>query len=222
MAGNVIPGMRAGGKFEASAPFDRVVNPNVFYTVEAQRTIPEMQGLNINIYQRVFMPLGILEADYQTYITAAIAAGAVVISLIPRTGAPVYVLSTYLTAFPLVDGWSYERMCLVADMGALPPDLKPAFDQAKEHFQQYILAHYGIESRIQIGTIPVVGYLSQFEHDTMETTRKNRITDSTNDIATIRALEAQIVTKDAYIRDLEARLLALTPPPVPPDPVPEP
>lgn len=209
---NLIPGMRAAGKFEAIAPFDRVVNPNVFYAVEAQRTIPEMQGLNINIWARVFQPLGILEADYPAYVAAAISAQAVVLSLIPRTGAPVYVLSTYLKSFPLVDGWSYERMCLVADMGALPPDLKPAFDQAKEHLQQYILANYGIESTVQIGTIPVIGYLSQFEHDTMETTRKNRITDTSNDIATIRTLEAQVASKDAYIRELELKLGVGTPP----------
>jgi len=212
---NIIPGLKAAGKFEANAPFDRVVNPETFYSVEAQRTIPEMQGLNINIFARVFAPVGILEADYPAMLATAVSAGAVVISLIPRIGAPVYVLSTHLKTFPLVDGWSYERMCLVVDVGALAPDMKESLAQAGEHFQQYVLAHYGIDAKVQLGTIPVIGYVSQFEHETMETVRKNRITDNTNDVATIRNLEAQIVTKDAYIKDLEARLLALTPPPTP-------
>lgn len=213
---SIIPGMRSAGKFEASAPFDRVVNPATFYSVEAVRTVPEMQGLNINIFARVFAPLGIPEDQYPTFIADAIARNAVVISLIPRVGAPVYVLSTYLKSFPLVDGWSYERMCLVVDLGALPPDLKDSLALAQEHVEQYVLAQYGIQSKVQLGTIPVIGYVSQFEHDTMEQTRKNRITDTSNDVATIRNLEAQIVTKDAYIRELEAKLLAMAPPPAPP------
>lgn len=203
---NIIPGMRAAGRFEAIAPFDRVINPATFYTVEAVRTIPEMQGLNINIYSRVFAPIGILEADYQTYIAAAVANDAVVISLIPRVGAPVYVLSTYLLSFPLVDGFTYERMCLIADLSALPIDMKPALEQAQQHFQDYVLAHYGIQTTVRLGTVPVVGYVSEFEHKTMETVRANRITDSGNDVATIRNLEAQLVTAQAYIKDLETRL----------------
>ena len=212
-----IPSMKAAGRFEANPPFDRVVKPETFYTVEAIRTIPEMQGLKINVYDRVFKPVGLAEADYPEILQRAIANDSMVISLIPRIGAPVYVLSSYLKAFPLVDGYSYERMVLVADLGPLPIDQKDALQLAREHFQEYILNHYGIESTVQLGTVPVIGYLSKDEHDTMELVRKNRITDNTSDLALINDYKAQLVTKDAYIRELETRLgVNPAPPPVTP------
>lgn len=211
MTTNIIPSTYASGKFEAAAPFDRVVNPETFYTVEAIRTIPEMQGLNINIYSRVFKPVGVEETSYQQFIDEAVSRSAVVISLIPRTGPPVYVLSNYLKSFPLVDGWSYERMCLVADLGALPIDMKEALAQAQEHFKQYIIAHYGIEANVQLGTVPVIGYTSQFEHETMERVRKNKITDTGNDVATINSLETQLAASHAYVKELEARLGVVAP-----------
>lgn len=203
---SIIPSLRAAGKFVASVPYDRVVNPDVFYSVEAIRTIPEMQGLNINVYARVFKPIGLAETDAQAAITAAIAANAAVISLIPRSGPPVYVLSTYLTSFPLTDGYSYERMCIITDCGPLPPEYKDSLTQAMEHFNSYVKDHYGITVTSKLGTIPTIGYVSKDEHDDAERTRQNAITDNGNDLATIRDLMAKLENRDAYIRDLETRL----------------
>lgn len=206
MANSIIPSMKAAGRFEANPPFDRVVMPATFYTVEAIRTIPEMQGLKIDVFTRVFKPVGVTEEMYPEILQRAIAEDSMVISLIPRIGQPVYCLTSYLKSFPLVDGFSYERMVLVADLGALPLDQKEALGQAQEHMRQYILSTYGIESTVQLGTVPVIGYLSKDEHDTLELVRKNRITDATSDLVTANQLREQIVAKDAYIAQLEAKL----------------
>lgn len=203
---NIIPSLRAAGKFVALPPYDRVVNPNTFYTVEAIRTLPEMQGLNINIYQRVFAPVGVLEEDYAEIIQQGIAENTAVVSLIPRVGAPVYVLSTYLESFPLVDGFSYERMCLITDFGALPPEQKESMQVAMDYFKDYVLDNFGIDAKVSLGTIPVIGYLSKEEHDILENTRKNRITDNTSLLAKNRSLEATVEARDAYIKELEGRL----------------
>lgn len=203
---NIIPAIGAAGRFEAIAPFSTVVNPNTFYTVEATRTIPEMQGLKIKIYERVFKPIGLSEADYPTVLEKAISENAVVVSLIPRSGPPVYVLTTYLKSFPLVDGYSYERMCIVTDCGALPPEMKDNLVLAMQHFDTYIKAHFGVEGKSTLGTVPVIGYVSKNEHDVFETTRKNTITDDSNDLSRIRDLEAALVARDEYIKDLESRL----------------
>lgn len=217
---HAIPSMKAAGRFEAIAPFDRVVNPATFYTVEAIRTIPEMQGLKINVYERVFKPIGVTAEDYQEILQRAIAADSMVVSLIPRVGAPVYCLTSYLKSFPLIDGWAYERMVLVADLGPLSIDQKDALGLAREHMQQYILSQYGIEATVQLGTVPTIGYVSKDEHDIMEQTRKNRITDNESDLAKLNLANKEIATLKAYIQDLEARLGVLPPPT--PDPEPEP
>lgn len=202
----IIPALRVTGRFEALAPFDRVINHMASYTVEAIRTVGEMQGLNINIYQRVFQPLGVDQATYLTMLDQIVAAGGVIITLIPRKGAPVYVVSTYLKSFPLVDGFLYERMVVVSDLGALSKDLQPALEEAVNHFNEWILQHYGIQSTVKIGTVPVIGYVSQFEHETLENARKNRITDNQSDLAKNIALEKQVASLQAYVQELEGRL----------------
>lgn len=207
MADNtIIPALRVTGRFEAMEPFSRVINPMASYTVEAIRTVGEMQGLNINIYQRVFAPLGVDQATYLTMLDSIVNAGGVVITLIPRKGAPVYVVSTYLKSFPLVDGFLYERMVVVSDLGALSSDMQPALEEAITHFHDWILQHYGIQSTVKIGTVPVIGYVSQFEHETMETARKNRITDNQGDLAKNLSMENTIASQQAYIKELEERL----------------
>lgn len=203
---NVIPALRVTGRFEASEPFSRVVDSNTTYTVEAIRTVGEMQGLNINIFQRVFVPMGIEEPEYLTLLDKIVKDGGVIITLLPRKGAPVYVVSTYLTSFPLVDGFLYERMVIIGDLGALSSDMKPALEEAQQHFKTWILEHYGINSTVTIGTVPVIGYVSQFEHETLETARQNRITDNRSDLAKSLALEQQVLQQQIYIQQLEARL----------------
>lgn len=207
MADNpIIPALRVTGRFEAMEPFSRVINPMASYTVEAIRTVGEMQGLNINIYQRVFAPLGVDQATYLTMLGQIVNAGGVIITLIPRKGAPIYVASTYLKSFPLVDGFLYERMVVVSDLGALSSDMQPALEEAITHFHDWILQHYGIQSSVKIGTVPVIGYVSQFEHETMETARKNRITDNQGDLAKNLSMENTIASQQAYIKELEERL----------------
>lgn len=203
---NLIPSIKAAGRFEALAPFDTVVDVNKFYSVEAVRTIAEMEGLKIDIYTRVFKPIGVAETDFQTVLTRARNLGAVVVTLLDRGGIPTYVLSTYFKSFPLVDGVSYERMCLIVDLGPCPPKMREVISQATEHIKSYILDNTGVNSTVQLGTIPTMGYVSGQQADAYEATRKSKITNSNNDISRIRELEALLIKKDDYIARLEARL----------------
>lgn len=203
---NLIPGMRASGKFEALAPFDKVVNPNTYYTVEALRTIPEMQALKLNLYALLFQPVGVKEEDYNAILERANASQAVVVALTSRLNPPIYVLSTFFKSFPLVDGVSYERMCLIVDMGPCPPEMAQTIEQARVHIQSYILSTFGIGVAVNLGTVPTIGYVSRADADMFELTRKNKITDGDNDIAKIKGLQDKLIQRDAYIAELEARL----------------
>lgn len=203
---NLIPTLRAAGRFEALAPFDKVVNIATYYSVEALRTIEEMEALKLNLYSLVFEPIGVKQEDYSAVLERARAAGSIIVTLTARNTAPVYVLSTYFKSFPLVDGVAYERMVLVADLGACPPALKDALEQVKTHMVQYIADTVGIDSTVQLGTVPTIGYVSASEAQIFENTRLNKIKAGENDVAKIKALEAQAVADHAYIAELEARL----------------
>lgn len=204
--GNLIPSINASGRFEALAPFDRVVIPSTYYTVEALRTIPEMQALKLNLYALVFQPIGLAEADYPAMLARAQSEGSIIVTLTNRLGPPVYVLSTFFKSFPLVDGVSYERMCMILDFGAVPPTLKDAMAQVMTHCQEYTKATLGLESQAKLGTIPTIGYVSAADAQLFENTRKNLITNGDNDIAKINDLQAKLVKRDAYIVELETKL----------------
>jgi hypothetical protein len=213
---NVIPSINAAGRFEALAPFDKVVIPSTFYTVEALRTIHEMQALKLNLYDLVFAPIGVAETDYSVVLERARSQGAVVVSLTNRFGPTVYVLSTYFKSFPLIDGVAYERMCLVVDLGPCAPSTKDAMAQVQTHVQSYVKAVLGLDTTVKLGTVPTIGYVSAQDALLFENTRKNAITDGDNDVSKINALQTKLVQKDAYIAQLEAKLAALIPPPPPP------
>lgn len=203
---NLIPTLKSAGRFEANAPFDKVVLPSTYYTVEALRTIPEMQALKLNLYELLFAPVGVAEADYNAVLQRSQASGAVVVVLTNRFGPPVYVLSTYFKSFPLVDGVSYERMCLIVDLGPLPPTMKDALAQVQTHVKDYVLSVVGLESEVKIGTVPSIGYVSRQDADIFEQTRKNKITDGDNDIAKLKKAQADLIKAQAYIAVLEAQL----------------
>lgn len=205
---NLIPSINAAGRFEALAPFDKVVDISTYYVVEALRTISEMQALKLNLYTLVFQPIGVAEADYSAVLERARAEGSIIVTLTNRLGPPVYVLSTYFKTFPLTDGVAYERMCVIVDMGPLPPSSAAALTQTQAHFKQYVLDTVGIEAEVRLGVIPTIGYVSAADAALFETTRKNKITVGDNDVAKIRFLMDEAVKRDAYIVQLEARLAA--------------
>lgn len=209
---NIIPALWAAGAFEAAAPFDQVVDPAKFYTVEAIRTIPEMQALKLDLYKTVFQPAGVSTDDYQSMLEAAISTKAVVIALTSRGRAPAYVLSTYLISFPMVDGVIYERYCIISDLGACPPALKDRLNSAIDHFNSYIKSSIGIETpNTVLGTIPTRGYVSKAQSDAWEETRKTRITVEPSDVVRIEQLTTENQQLYVYVKELEDRLKATNP-----------
>lgn len=215
---SIIPAIDARGRFEAEVPFDRVVKPENYYKVEAIRNIHEMEALKLDLYSLVFQPVGVSAEDFPAVLQRARDSGAKVLSLLDRADVAVYVLTTYLKSWPLVDGVSYERMCIIADLSACPPSMKEILAKEMQHIQDHIEATVGISSTVTLGTIPTMGYVSRDQYLAYENTRKARITDSGNDVAKIRALEASNAKKDAYILELEAALAQRNPPPPTPTP----
>jgi len=57
-----------------------------------------------------------------------------------------------------------------------------------------------------------VGYVSKQQAEAYENTRKSKITDTTSSVAKLRDLEQRQVKKDAYIVQLEAKVIELSGP----------
>lgn len=209
---NLIPSINTGGSFEAIAPFNSVVIPSKFYTVEAIRTIQEMEALKLDLYALVFAPVGVSPEDFQTVLSRARSEQSVIVSLVDRDGIPVCVPTTYLKSFPLTDGHVYERMCLVVDLGSCSSAVKDEIAQAQQHIKEYIASTIGITKEVKLGTIPGRSYTSAQQHASFEATRKLAKEDLINDVTKNKDLQTQLIKRDAYIQKLEAELIALATP----------
>ncbi|UOX39498.1 putative virion structural protein [Aeromonas phage ZPAH34] len=205
---NIIPSLRSAGKFVAEAPFNQVVDESRFYTVEAIRTIPEMQALKLDLFKLVFEPVGFSQEDYQIQVQTAIDNKAAVISLTSRGKGPVYVLSTFLKSFPVIDGVVYEHIALITSLGACPPSMKEKIDNAIEHINNYIKGSFGIDNpNTTIGTIPTRGYVSREDAVAWENSRQLAIIDEPSDAVKIAKLEKENIELKAYIAELEATII---------------
>lgn len=209
MSENIIPAIWAAGKFEANPPFNQVVNADRYYTVEATRTVSEMQALKVDLFTLIFQPVGIAQEAYQDLVDTAKSANAVIITLTSKDAAPVYVLSTYLKSFPLVDGVIYERVCIIADLGACPPTLKDRVNSAIDHFKNYIKDSIGIsDARVTIGTVPLRSYVSKEQALAWEGTRAAAITNEPSDALQLEKANKTIAALQTYIGELEGILKA--------------
>lgn len=210
---NNIPSIRSAGKFVANLPYDKVVNPEVFYTVEAVRTLPEMQSLNIDLFATVFQPAGYTTEQAHQEIQTAIDNKAVVVSLTSRGRGPVYVLSTYLKSIPLLDGVIYENLALIVSLGPCPPSMKDRVNNAIEHINNYVKASLGIkEPSTVLGTIPTRGYVSKETAANWENSRQLQITEEPSDTLKLTEANKTISELQIYIKELEATITSQTNP----------
>lgn len=207
---NMIPGMYAEGSFTAKPPFDKVVNPNTYFTVEALRTVDELRAADVNLYTTVFSPVGILEEDGEDILNALDNNAGVVIVLTAAGIPPVYLPSSYLLSFPAVDGVKYERMALIVDLGAVPPKLKEVLAETQKEIQDLVLNRVGVDNTVNIGVVPTTSYVKAGQANIFETTRLNRIKDSKTNVLIIKELETKNAKQEEYIKVLEAKILELS------------
>lgn len=207
---NLIPSINARGRFEALSPFTAVVDVNTYYEVSAIRTIDQMQSEKENLYEKMFKPTGMTPEDGQKALVVGKEIGAVVVCLVARNKPVVYVLSSYFKSFPTVDGVSYERMCIICDMGSVPPEFDKVLADSIQHIGGYLETKVGITPLIKIGTVPTIGYVSSTQHEVNETTRKNKITNTDNDVSRVTKLEADLVRSQNEVAILEQKVIELS------------
>lgn len=206
---NIIPSINAAGSFTALAPFDKVVDPSIYYTVVDVSTINNFQTNANNLYSKMFEPIGVAEADYPTVLSRALALNAVVVTLSSKNNPDIYVLTNFFSSFPLVDGVVYENISVVASLGAVPPGLKNVCNTLVDHLKSYIQANLGIANPVVfLGSVPTKGYVSKDDADTFESTRQAAINLTTNDVSLLNQATTTIDKQRTYILELEAKVEA--------------
>lgn len=206
---NIIPAPYAAGSFDCLPPYDSICDKDVYYTVEGIRTLDEIKKSGGNVVTKVLKPVNLQDTSEGEKILKDLDdLGGAVVTLIAQGGSMIDIPSTHFKSFPLVDGVKYERLCLYVDLGAVPPTLKDGINELKETLREYVLQSVGIkDSVVDVGTIPLRGYVEKERADLFELERQQNITNSSSLIVRNKELEEQHKKDKAYIADLERRLL---------------
>lgn len=206
---NIIPQLYAKGSFEALPPFDSVVSPSAFYTVEDTVTPVQLQARKEDLYKLIWQPAGATDAEYQQQLATLINLNGAIIVLSSKNSPDVYLPSTHVKSFPLVDGVIYEHLCIITDCGAVPPSFKDVLNSAIDHFNNYMRDNLGLEDpRTVLGTIATRGYISKEQAAAWENTRQGKIKENPSDLIRLNAANSTIAQMTAYIAELEAALQA--------------
>lgn len=206
---NIIPQLYAQGSFEANPPFDSVVKPASFYKVEDVVTPAQLQARKTDLFKTVWEPAGADDATYQAQLATLTNLNGAIIVLSSKNAPDVYVPSTYIKSFPLVDGVIYEHLCVITDCGAVPPAFKDLLNSAIDHFNNYMKDNLGLTNpRTVLGTIQTRGYVPKEQAEAWENTRQQQIQENPSDLIRLNNANATVAQQAAYIAELEAALQA--------------
>lgn len=204
---NIIPEIGATGSFVALAPFDRVVDPQYMYTVEALRTPEELHYSKADTYLMIGEPAGLSKEDTKALMDEIEAADGVVVTIAAPGLDTLHVPSIYFKSFPQIDGVLYERLCFIIDLGAVPPAMKDQLNAFQVHLKDQAKAITGIaDPEVHVGVTPTKAYVSKEQAEVFENTRKAQITKSAADTIRIRELEESQIKDRKYIAILEEQL----------------
>lgn len=206
---NLIPGMYVEGSFTAKPPFDTVVSPDVYLKVEALRTVDELRSANVNLFNSIFKPVGILEEDGEILLRELDDTAGVVIVLTAPGKVDVYLPSSHLLSFPAADGVKYEHLALIVDLGAVPPSLRGALAETMQEIQDLVLHRVGVDNVVNIGVVPMSGYVKPGQATAFENARRNKILNTKTNVILIKELQDKVAKMEIYIKTLEGKL---TPP----------
>lgn len=185
MANSIIPAVGTKGKYILRSPFEAAMVPNTLYTLAAIRRYDEIEALGQNIYELFYKPFNLLESDLQ----ADRSAGAVMITLMSSTSAPMYIPSTYVT-FPDLNFKPYSQYIACLSLGPLPDST--IFDSFVQGLKNTTSDFLGVQPQVNMAYIPLSDLITPEEHDMREAVRQAAIQDRTTDYARLAEANATI------------------------------
>jgi hypothetical protein len=172
---SVVPPLNSKGFFQVASPWQ--MPANVIYECSAIRDFIDFATINEDVFKLVYAPKDISREKYEQDR----AAGAKIISLTSMTNSTIYIPSTYLTGYPLMDNVACSRVVLGVDMGAIPDsiDLNFLLTQIKAAATDVI----GVEPDVRVTTAPSDNYMTANQHAQWEVARQDKIANRTTDRA---------------------------------------
>lgn len=200
----VIPQTGLQGRWEVKDPF--VVRPGTLYRLEAVRSFTDLENNGINIFETYYGPMGIARDVFNKDKRD----GALLFSLLSATEAPIYIPSSFVTAFPSLDSIQYHHVVMSASIGALP--VTTSLDHLETQVANVISDTIGVKPTIHFGVMPLLSVVTPIQHETNEAKREAAIKNRTTDYARLAEeqrknalLSQRLAVAEQIIKDLKAQ-----------------
>ncbi|MNC16985.1 hypothetical protein D3C81_280010 [compost metagenome] len=172
---SVIPQIGIKGRWEVRAPFS--TKPGLLYTLGAIRSFIDIENNGVNVFETYYGPIALTQAQYNEDRRQ----GVMLLTLLSDTDAPLYIPSSFVTAFPALDSVAYHHLVLSASCGALPVTM--SLDFLITQVAKVISDTIGVTPTINIGVVPLLSVVTPDEHETNEARREAAISNRTTDYA---------------------------------------
>lgn len=199
----LIPPVGTSGIYTLAAPFNSLLQADMSYRCDAVRRISDFIEVGIDPFEEFYVANQLEKNTYDQDLMNQVC----IISLVSSTGHWVYVPSTYILAYPDINGVPYTVMVLGVEIGAVPNYLNLAgFKQAIINLTRDTI---GVIPTIREVAISAVQKLSHVEHSVLENARVLLVNNSQTDRAKLLAAQAELNQLrqqydqlETYIRDL--------------------
>lgn len=202
----LIPPVGTAGIYKLDAPFSAQLQPNMSYRCDAVRRLSDFLEVGVDPYEEFYKKNDLTKEKYDLDVMNRVC----MISLVSSSGHWLYVPSTYILAYPDLNGVPYTVMVLGLELGAIPnyKDLT-GLKQALSNLTRDTI---GITPVIKEVAVSAVTKLSQADADALEAARQSQITNSQTDRAKLLALQQAYTLLQQQYAQLEAYVRSLPPP----------
>jgi hypothetical protein len=204
---NLLPAIGTTGIYTLLPPFETKLLTNVSYRCAAVRRLEDIVAAGANPFTEHYEPAQISRAKYEEDM----AAGVCIVSLIAGSGAWVYVPSSYIASMPDQNGIPYSVMLLGVKLSALPDSQDLALLKSK--IVDTVTEYLGIDSEIREVVVSPPMLISRTEHNALEASRQEAISNVETDYAKLLAKTAQLNAALLKITELENYIISLQPQP---------
>jgi hypothetical protein len=200
---NAVPSLNSFGIFTVLTPF--VIDP-VNYRCSGLQSISSMLSNNVDVFNLVYAPVGLSISVFN----ADRDANAVIVTLDSTEGPTLLVPSTYVDTMPAMITIQYSHLIITADVGELPDSLP--IEQLKVDIKNIVDSFLGVDSAIEVYSIPGTHLYSLTESEDMEAAREISITYTDSLADRIQTLTDDITAKQIRITELEEAIVVLMDP----------
>lgn len=194
----LIPPVGTAGIYQLAAPFNTLLQTNMSYRCDAVRRIADFLEVGMEPYDEFYLPRGLSRDAYEQDVRNQVC----IVSLVSAAGHWVYVPSTYIAAYPDLNGVPYTVMVLGLELGAIPNYLD--LTGLKQAVANVVRDTVGVTPTIREVAISAVQKLSQADHDALENARSLAINNSQTDRAKLIATQNQLALLQQQYAQLEA------------------